>query len=41
VNREVHARMCVQQRLACSAGNKPAGAKVRSSVAWIAERRET
>jgi len=31
--------MCVQRRLACSAGDKPAGARVRSSVAWIAERR--
>jgi len=41
VNREVQARLCVQRRLACSAGDKPAGARVRSSVAWIAERRET
>jgi hypothetical protein len=40
VNREVHARLCVQRRLACSAGDKPAGARVRSPVAWIAERRE-
>jgi len=38
---DAHVRMCVQQRLACSAGDKPAGARVRSSVAWIAERRET
>jgi hypothetical protein len=40
VNREVQARLCVQRRLACSAGDKPAGARVRSPVAWIAERRE-
>ena len=33
--------MCVQRRLACSAGDKPAEARVRSLVAWIAERRET
>src|ERR1039457_6300267 len=36
VNREVQARLCVQRRLACSAGDKPAGARVRSPVAWIA-----
>src|ERR1035438_6566210 len=41
VNREVQARLCVQRRLACSAGDKPAGARVRSPVAWIAEERET
>ncbi len=41
VNREVYARLCVQRRLACAAGDKPAGARVRSPVAWIAERRET
>jgi group II intron reverse transcriptase/maturase len=39
--RIVHVRLCVQQRLACTAGDKPAGARVRSLVAWIAERRET
>ena len=33
-------RLCVQRRLACSAG-KPAGAKVRSPVVWIAGWRET
>ena len=33
--------MCVQQRLACSAGDKPAGAEVSGPVAWIAGRRET
>jgi hypothetical protein len=32
--------LCVQRRLACSAGDRPAGARVRSPVAWIAERRE-
>jgi hypothetical protein len=30
MNREVHVRLCVQQRLACSAGVKPAGVKVRA-----------
>ena len=32
---------CVQRRLACSAGDSPAGVEVRSPVAWIASRRET
>src|SRR5450755_3051649 len=32
---------CVQQRLACSVGGKPTGVRVRSPVAWIAERQET
>jgi len=32
---------CVQRRLACSVGDRPTGAKVRSPVAWIAERKET
>src|SRR5215469_3237848 len=41
MTRECHVRLCVQRRLACSAGNRPAGAKVRSPVARIAERRET
>jgi hypothetical protein len=41
MNREVHVRMCVQLKLACSAGVKPAGAKVRSPVVWIAGWRET
>ena len=41
VNREVHARLCVQRRLVCSAGDKPAGARVRSPVVWIAGWRET
>src|SRR5258708_19577029 len=39
--REYHVRMCVQERLACSAGDKPAGAKVRSPVVRIAGGRET
>ncbi len=34
-------RMCVQRRLACSAGERPAGARVRSPVVWIAGWRET
>jgi hypothetical protein len=31
----------VQRRLACSAGDRPAGAEIRSPVAWIADWRET
>jgi len=34
-------RLCVQRRLACSAGDRPAGAKVRGPVVWIAGWRET
>jgi hypothetical protein len=34
-------RLCVQRRLVCSAGIKPAGAKVRRPVAWMAGWRET
>jgi hypothetical protein len=34
-------RSCVEPRLACSAGDKPAGAKVRRPVVWIAGWRET
>ena len=41
MNRDVHARLCVQRRLVCSAGDKPAGARVRSPVVWIAGWRET
>src|SRR5271165_2792549 len=37
----LHVRLCVQRRLACSAGDRPAGAKVRSPVVWIAGWRET
>jgi hypothetical protein len=32
---------CVQQRLACSVGDSPTGAKVRSPVAWITSVEET
>ena len=38
---DVHVRLCVQRRLACSAGGKPAGVRISSPVAWIAGRRET
>ena len=38
---DVQVRLCVQQRLACSVGDKPTEAKVRSLVAWIARRKET
>ena len=41
MNREVHVRLCVQLRLACSAGVSPAGVRVRSPVAWMADWRET
>ncbi len=41
MNREVHVRLCVQRRLARSAGDSPAKAKARSLVAWMAGRRET
>ena len=37
----VHFQLCVQRRLACSAGERPAGARVRSPVVWIAGWRET
>jgi hypothetical protein len=33
--------LCVQLKLACSVGGSPTEVKVRSLVAWIAERRET
>ena len=36
-----HAGLCVQRRLVCSAGDSPAGVRIRSPVAWIAGRRET
>ncbi len=36
-----HVRLCVQRKLACSAGDRPAGARVRSPVVWIAGWRET
>jgi hypothetical protein len=41
VNREVHARMCVQVRLVCSAGVSPVRVRIRSPVAWMAGMRET
>jgi len=41
VNREVHARMCVQVRLVCSAGVSPVRVIIRSPVAWMADTRET
>jgi hypothetical protein len=34
-------RARVQQELACSVGDRPTGAKVRRSVAWIAGGKET
>src|SRR5271166_2729895 len=37
----LHVRLCVQRRLACSAGDRPAGARVRGPVVWIAGWRET
>src|SRR5208283_542825 len=36
-----HVRLCVQRRLACSAGERPAGARIRGPVVWIAGWRET
>jgi len=41
MSREAHVRLCVQQRLACSAGVSPEGVKVRCPIAWIAGWRET
>jgi hypothetical protein len=38
---DVHVRLCVQLRLACSAGVSPAGVIISSPVAWIAGWRET
>src|SRR6267378_4388138 len=37
----VLAKECVQQRLACSVGDSPTGAKVRSPVTWVASAEET
>jgi hypothetical protein len=34
-------QLCVQRRLACLAGESPAGVGARSPVAWITGRRET
>jgi hypothetical protein len=41
MRRESHVRLCVQRRLACSAGVSPAGVTVRNPVVWIAALRET
>jgi len=41
MTRERQVRLCVQRKLACSAGYRPAGVKVRSPVVWIAGWRET
>ena len=38
---DYHARLCVQLRLVCSAGDSPAMAKVRRHVVRMAELRET
>jgi len=38
---KLNVRLCVQRRLAGSAGGSPAGVKARSPVAGMAERRET
>ena len=40
MRRKFHVRLCVQPRLACSAGRNPARVKARSPVARMAERRE-
>jgi hypothetical protein len=40
MNGDIHVRLCVQRRLARSAGDSPAGVTARSPVAWIAGRRE-
>ena len=37
----VFGRECVQRRLACSVGDSPTGARVRSPVAWITSVEET
>jgi hypothetical protein len=41
MRRESQVRLCVQRMLACSAGERPAGVRVRSPVVWIAGWRET
>src|SRR5713101_503788 len=38
---DCHVRLCVQERWTRSAGTRPAGARIRSPVAWIARWRET
>ena len=39
--RKPHVRLCVQERLMCSAGGRPAGVRIGSPVAGRAGRRET
>ena len=39
--RKYHVRLCVQERLVCSAGDRPAGVRIGSPVAGRAGRRET
>jgi len=41
MKREPQVRLCVQERRTRSAGIKPAEARIRSLVAWIARWRET
>ena len=41
MKREFHVRLCVQGRLACSAGDKTCRGKSQSPVVWIAEVMET
>src|SRR3954454_9033071 len=41
MGREFHVRLCVQERLMCSAGVRPAGVRIGSPVAGRAGRRET
>jgi hypothetical protein len=41
VTREGHARLCVQRRLACSAGEQTCRGRSQSPVVWIAEEMET
>ena len=38
---DVDGPACVQRRQTCSAGGRPAGARARGPVAWMAGRRET
>ena len=38
---DCHVRMCVQQRLVCSAGASPARVSIRGPIAWMADMRET
>ena len=38
---DCHVRLCVQVRLVCSAGVSPVRVTNRSSVAWMADTRET